>query len=1238
MKTISGYKSEGGSTHTPTEANDTLSSTAYAQILDLVSEGPIYGFPDNAHPNQYTYLDNTPIENPDRSTNFNLRSSDYRLGYVDQTYIPGFDSTANTTSVGVELKQVTPWVHTLTDLTLNAISITLSVEGLSQTNVNTGDVTGYKVAYQIQLAIDGGAYTTVVDTSFNGKASSTYTRTHRIELSGATSQYTVRVVRLTADTTSTYIRDTTTVVGYTSIVDGKMRYPLSAVIALSMDAAQFSSVPLRSYNLKGLLVKYPSNYDPDTHTYYGAWDGSFVTGWTNNPAWIFYDLVLNTRYGLGKKVDATMIDRYSLYQIAQYCDVMVSDGKGGTEPRFTCNCYIQSRTDAYKVLQDLASVFRGMAYWSAGAVVATADMPSDPVYVYTAANVVGGQFKYVGSSLKTRYTVALVTWNDPENAYQSTVEYVEDADGVARYGINKAEVTAFGCTSRSQAQRVGQWYILTSRYETNAVTFSVGLDGTLAQPGQIIAVADPARAGRRMGGRIHSATDTAHITVDALMAQAAIGDTFTVVAPSGIAEASTISAISGNMVTVNPPLAVTPNPGSVYMVESSTVQSQLFRVVSVAEKEGITFEITATQHEPGKYAAIDNGAAIDPRPITGLPLNTQAAPTGVTVSQYVVVDQGIAKTNMTLSWAAAPSAVSYVAQWKKDNGDWVEAGSTGGTSIDVHNIYQGAYIMRVRAVNGLGVSSVYAYSSQTTLAGKTGAPPTVASLTASTDQVFAIRLDWTFPPNAGDTAYTEIYYSHTNDFSTATQLGRYSYPTSTTNLLGLVAGYDMYFWARLVDTSSNIGAFYPDSSGPGVHGTSSMDATAILAYLTGQITATQLATDLATPIAAIPSMQTSITANASAITTETANRVAADSALSSRIDTVSSQIVIPPEAGDTGSYAGATTVYAGVYTEQSGRAEADLALASQINAVQASVNTYSNAYFAAVQTETTARISADAATASQLTTVQASVDANTASVATNAASYADLNGRVAASYQIKTQVTTGGHTYIAGIGVGVDNNSGTVESQVLVTADRFAVLETVGNSTFAPFVIQSGQAYINSAFIGNAYITTAKIADANITTAKIADANITTAKIANAAITNAQIATAAVQTANIADANITSAKIANAQIVNAHIQDAQIDTLKLGANAATSAYAVTNSGTVGGSYTCSGGACAVFLVNRGNGSSTNIIINFAGQAIGVSGNSASFQLVSPGAGVINWTCTTNNGTSSFTVMVLEFKR
>jgi predicted phage tail protein len=1355
------------------------------------------------------YLNDTPLNNTDGTANFTVRQLDYRPGAVDQTYITGFDSTANEVGVGVELKASVPWVHTVTNLTLSALRVTLSVSSLSKTDANSGDVSGYQVAYQVQLSIDGGAFNTVVDTSFNGKASSVYQRSHRIELTGAASQYAVKVIRLTADTSDVYIQDTTNVVSYTELTDAKLRYPMSALCGLQIDASEFSSVPTRSYDMKGLLIKYPSNYNPTTRTYAGTWDGTFTTGWTDNPAWVFYDLVLNTRYGMGRWVDASMIDRYSLYQIAQYCDVSVSNGKDGTEPRFTCNCYIASRADAFKVLQDLASVFRGMAYWTAGQVAATCDMPMDPAYVYTAANVIGGQFKYVGSSLKTRYTCALVTWNDPDNAYAQAVEYVEDSDGVARYGLNKAEVTAFACTSRAQAQRVGQWTLLTSRYETNTVTFSVGLDGTLCQPGQIIAVADPARAGRRTGGRIKAVTSGSKVTLDSVPT-VAVGDTLTLVMPNGVASSSTVSAVSGALITVSPAFSTAPQAGSVWMLESATLKSQLFRVASVAEKDGISFEVTATQHEPGKYAAIDNGAAIDVRPITGNTLTVQSAPASVTVSQYVVVDQGTAKTNMTISWSAAPNAVKYTVQWRKDNGDWITAGVTGGLSMDITGIYSGSYTARVKATNGLDISSVYTYSSLTALTGKTGAPPTVASLTASTDKVFAVDVTWSFPSTAGDTDYAELYYSHTASFSSATLQGRYSYPTTKATLLGLAAGYDLYFWIRLVDTTGNVGAWFPASTGAGAHGQSSADAAAILAYLTGQITQTQLGQDVLGPVQAVAGLQTSVSANAAAITKEitdrttaianeaaargaavtaettarqaadtslgqridtvtasvnsnasaiqaeqtarangdsanataitaltstvgtktttfrqsitpiaqavgdtwvdtgstnlirwsqdlsqsvwskqasgtgvapvvtgnyaaapdgtaTASRVVfnrgtgtastdysrisenvttvtgqpytisvwarssdgtstyklqmslnganatvitvgptwtrysvvlaaasdtsrifrfdtqgsasttsqtadillwgaqheqqagmgryipttsasastvgnnallvwdgsvwqlsqdaaipantaaiaseastratADSALSTRIDTLTSTVsgntaaitaeqttrasadsalsdrlttveatyVTPPMAGDPSGYAGSPTVYAGVYSEQSARAEADLALSIKTDTVQAQISTSSANLTAMVNTETTARVTGDAANASAITTVQANLNDTNAAVQTNATAYANLNGQLSASYTIKTQITTGGRTYIAGIGVGIDNTSGTVESQVLVAAQKFAILDNTGSAVSSPFIVSGGQVFMSSAFIQDASITNAKI-------------------------------------------------------------------------------------------------------------------------------------------------------------------
>ncbi|VWC95816.1 host specificity protein J [Burkholderia contaminans] len=1074
MTLIHGSKGGGGGS-SPVEADDTLSSTAYAQILDLLGEGPIAGFPDNLTPAQCVYFNDTPLQNADGSYNFNVKQLDYRLGYVDQTHIAGFESSVAETQVGVALTTQQPWSHTFTNVDLSATRITLSVSGLSKTDTNTGNIYGYRVAYQIQVSKDGGSFSTAIDTAFDGKSSSTYTRSHRIELSGAKSQYTVRVVRLTPDGTTQYIQDKTSVVSYAEVIDAKLSYPYSALVALQINAEQFSSMPTRAYDVLGLLVKYPSNYNPKTRVYTGTWDGTFSFGWTDNPAWIFYDLVLNKRYGLGRYVDATMLDRYALYQIGRYCDVLVSDGKGGQEPRFTCNCYIASRADAIKVIQDLASVFRGIAYWSAGSVIVSADMPSDPVYVYTAANVIKGEFKYVGSSLRTRYTTALVTYNDPGNAYKQTVEYVEDADGINRYGINKAEITAFGCTSRSQAQRVGQWSLLTSRYETNAVTFSVGMDGTLAQPGQVIAVADPARARRRIGGRLLSVQDASHVTLDQAPPDIAAGDSLTVIMPTGIAQKRAIVSVSNGLVQTAAPFSTVPLAGSVWMVESSKVQAQLFRVTSVSEKEGITFEISATQHEPGKYAAVDSGAAIDPAPITGLPLNTQHAPGNVRVSQFVVVDQGITRTNMTIAWDSVPNAIAYIAEFRKDNGDWITAGRTGGLSIDVSNIYTGRYAARVRAVSAVDIVSPYAYSTETVLQGKTGSPPKPLAFSASTDQVMSIRLSWAFSADAADTAFTEVYYSDTPSFEKASQLSRYGYPTSSANLLNLAAGHALYFWARLVDTSGNIGPWYPDIASPGVRGAATSDTDLILGYIVGKITSTELSKELLGPIQEIPDLKQKVEENDARITSEQQARLDGDKALAGRIDKVEAQVVIPEMAGSDGDYAGSTEVYAGVWSEQSARAEADLALSKRIDTTTAQFSSANASLIAAVRDESQARADAISAQAQRITTVEAKANDNTAAVQTVAKSYADLNGQLSASYTVKTQITRDGRTYMAGISLGVNGSGGDVESQVLVAASRFAVLDPNGAVVTSPFVIQGGQVFLNEAFIGNGFIKNAMI-------------------------------------------------------------------------------------------------------------------------------------------------------------------
>ncbi|WP_261520014.1 host specificity protein J [Burkholderia multivorans] len=1032
LKRISGAKGGGGGGGGG-ESPDSLHSTARAKVLDIIGEGPIVGLVNGM---QSVYLGGTPIQNADGSVNFQNYTVDVRTGTLDQDYMPGFPAVERETAVGIPLTSDAPWVRQVQNTQLTAIRIRFGVPALQKSDPSAG-VFGYRVEYAIDLSVDGGSYAEVLRGAFDGKTTSLYERSHRIELPRAKTGWLVRVRRITPNAHSSLIADTVNIEAITEVIDRKLRYPMTALVGMTFDARSFSQVPVRSYHVRGLIVRVPSNYDPETRTYSGVWDGTFKPAWTNNPAWIFYDLLLNERYGLGKSVDASMVDKWGLYEIARYCDVMVSDGKGGVEPRFACNCVIQSAADAFKVLQDIASVFRGIAYWGPGAVVASADMPSDPVYVYTAANVIDGSFRYVGSERKTRYTVALVSYNDPANQYKQAVEYVPDEDGIARYGVVKTQVTAFGCTSQAQAHRVGQWILLTSRYEAGTVSFQVGMDGVLVGPGQVIAIADPRKAGRRIGGRIRSAAG-AVVVLDKAPAVAP-GDRFTAILPSGVAQSRAVKSVDGDMLTLVDRFDADPVPGAVWMLESDALAAQLYRVVSVQEsdEEGqIAYTITATRHEPGKYAAIDDGAQIQPRPVTVVPPSVQAPPSNVRLTTYSVIDQGIAKTNMVIAWDAADKAVTYLPEWRKDNGDWVAVAQTGGLQVEIPGIYQGRYVARVRAQNVMNVTSLPAISAETALMGKTTPPPSVVSLKAS-GVVFGINLEWKFPGDgsAADTQRTEIWYSRTPSRDDATKFSDFAYPQASTSYQGLAVGQVFYFWARLVDTSGNVGPWYP-ADGAGVQGQPTTDEAAYEDYFRGQIGKSSLGQDLLEPIDSIT----------------------------------------PPMAGDAEEYAGDDTMYAGVWSLQSAIAEGDMAVAQKVETVAAQMTTATATLSAAVQTEAKARVDADSAMAQQITTVQAKANENAAAVQTVAQSYADLNGRVSASYQIKTQITSDGRTYIAGIGVGVDNNNGIIESQVLVSAQRFAVVDpNNGGSMIVPFVVQGGQVFIRQALIGAGWITNAMI-------------------------------------------------------------------------------------------------------------------------------------------------------------------
>ena len=840
--TLAGSKGGASKPRPSVEAPDSLQSTAYARILDLVSEGEIVGLKNDK---RSVFLDETPLANADGSLNFSGVTLDTRNGSQDQSHIPGFPAVENESPVSVELRSDQPWTKSYSNLQLSAVRVRLAVTRLSQTNTSNGDTNGYTVQYAIDLSTDGGAFTEVLAAAFSGKTTTKYERSHRVDLPPAKVGWTLRVRRITPNSTSGAIADTTTVESSTEVIDAKLRYPGSALIGLQFDAAQFQSIPSRSFELRGRIIKVPNNYDPQTRTYSGVWDGTFKSAWTDNPAWIYYDLLLHQRYGLGHLLNAGQVDKWELYRIGQYCDQPVSDGKGGTEPRFTCNLYLSVRADALKVLQDLATTFRGMAYWGAGSVMAVADMPEDPVYTYSNANVIGGQFIYGGSAKKTRYTVALVSWNDPTDFYRQKVQYVDDAEGIARYGIQQTEISATGCTSQAQAQRIGKWALLTNRLETESVTFAVGLDGTLARPGQIIRVADNDRAGRRIGGRLRAATlDT--LTLDAEVTATA-GDTITLVMPNGKAVSREVKSVSAagadeQLVTLQTKLDDMPPAQSIWAIDSATLALQQFRVLSISEDfsdDEIKYSLSAVKHVPSKFSAIDNGAKIDSPPITVIPPSVQAAPTGVMVSNDHFVEQGSAVNVMTIEWQRAANAIAYEAYWRKNDGEWIYAGRTGGSSIEVSGIYAGRYVAKVRAINALDIGSLYSESVETVLNGKTTLPPTVAALTTES-LVFAIKVKWQIPQgvSTADLQRTEIWYGKTSDLVMASKLGDYAYPQTDLTMMGLAAGTSLFFWARLVDRTGNIGPWFP--AGSGVLGQSSSDASPILDLIAGQVRETEL--------------------------------------------------------------------------------------------------------------------------------------------------------------------------------------------------------------------------------------------------------------------------------------------------------------------------------------------------------------------------------------------------------------
>lgn len=874
-----GGKGGGGGARSPVEMPDSLHNTSFAAVLDAIGNGEMAGPAHTDQPLRDIYLDGTPIQNADGSLNFRSVQVDYRVGTQDQEHIAGFPAAANVTSVGAEVGTNTPWTQLLTNPDLSAVRISLhwpQLLTMVDSGDNAGDRIGTRVEYAIDLAVGSGSFVNVLTSAADGKTISGYTRTHRIDLPAGAQGWTVRVRRLTPDSSSSAVQSRMMIQSYAEVIDGKYRYPMTALVGIRVDAEQFQAIPTRAYHWRGQIIRVPSNYDPVARTYSGVWDGTFKRAWSNNPAWVFYDMLTNKLYGLGDRIDASMVDRYALYQIGAYCDQMVDDGQGGTEPRFVCNAYLQSSADALRVVNDLASVFRGMTYWANGQAVAVADMPSDPVYTYPNERVIGGRFNYIGADLTTLKTVALVSWNDPTDFYRAKVEVVTDYDGVRQHGIRKVELVAFGCTSRGQAQRVGLYHLYTSRMEQGGVSFSVGLDGVIPQPGSLIKIADQNRAGRRLGGLIAAATTT-KITLDSEH-PIKIGDRLTINLPSGQTQTRQVSAVAGRAVTVNPGFSVAPVAQAAWAVEADDLALQYARVISIKERDGITFDISAVEHHPGKFDAIDYGVRLEPLPVSVVPPRVQMAPTNVRIREHYVVRQGQSRHIAEITWDAVDHALFYDVQWRRDNSGWVQVPRTGARLVEIPDFYTGEYIVRVRAINGLDVPSLWAYSEATALAGQVSAPQPVTHLiTASIP--WGIRLSWGFPTGPNIIERTEIRYSPTQEFADSLPAGSFAYPSDSFEQTGLAITTQHFFWARLIDKNGTQGPWYPAESAPGVRGVPSQVASDYNKLITEEIVAGGMGDLLMGNIREIPSIKEAV----GGLTLELGE-------LNQRVDEVNSQV------------------------------------------------------------------------------------------------------------------------------------------------------------------------------------------------------------------------------------------------------------------------------------------------------------------------------------------------------------
>ncbi|CRL60135.1 host specificity protein J [Proteus penneri] len=777
----------GGGGSTPRLLDDNLKNKQFLNVIDLVSEGPIEGPVGGM---SGFLLNGTPVVDEEGNPNIHGVEVQWRAGTPTQEPLEDFPFVEKEIPVNVEVKKSTPILRTISDQETDRVRFTLGVSALVSQD-DKGNQYDATVEMLIEINDGSGWMHAEKVTIGPGKISGQYLESHIID-APTKKPFQIRVSRITEDSKSDLLKNGTVWASYTEITDAKFSYPNSAVVGMKIDKSQYGDTPNRTYHIKGMIIQVPDNYNPEMRTYTGIWTGRFKPAWTNNPAWVFYDLVTNERYGIGEMIGSFGVDKFALYAIARYCDELVDDGFGNKEPRFTFNAYITSQRKAKEVLDDLASVFRGMPLWDGQQLTCFQDRPSDPVWTYTNSNVIDGKFKYTSTAKSARHNAIEVSWINPSNGWIEEREFIQDDDLIQRFsGVNVKKVTAFGCTSRGQAHRVGKWILQTEKLEKDSVTFSTGREGINCISGDIIEVADDSFAGAKVGGRVLSVNERTIIIDAPIEWKYDDKGIFSFLGVSGSFEKVDIQSIDGDVVT----LREIPNglkQYGVFSVSKSTLTTRLFRVISISEDSEGSYLYNCIQHEPQKESIVDNGVDFTGNPPTQ---NVIRIPNIEHLSIAYVDDSSQVQARAMWATTTINRSISFNVTLYKD-GKVVSTGSTTDLEYYFNGLESGDYLVGVRGKDANGM-----LGNESKVQMVIGTPSAPSSITVESG-FFEIKLiPHISAPHTLNTEF-EFWFSGENRInnineieSKADFLGRAKFWTKGQ----LKAGHDYWFYVRSVN-------------------------------------------------------------------------------------------------------------------------------------------------------------------------------------------------------------------------------------------------------------------------------------------------------------------------------------------------------------------------------------------------------------------------------------------------------